>query len=294
VVWCLWLLIQNTRHGLVPWRTAIRLAIAPTLLAVAGPLLAFQLVWKDYPTAIPLEAYRAVTLTVLGMSLILGFLMMAGATALIASAFPRAVYAGRAPHRRMYGADAAAAVAAAIGLGLFANRMGAWLIDRFHAQALLSISSPDLIASAAPAVAALAGAVRSTVLTAAVVGALALLWRRLPRRWMRGPALLLAPFASLPSGIQTPGEFALHYGVALLAVACALAFCLWFARENYLAYALVLWFMALRPALSELFGNANPSLHAQGRMVAGVLALSLVWAVSPAIGRGPRAETAVP
>ena len=62
-------------------------------------------------------------------------------------------------------------------------------------------------------------------------------------------------------------------------------FCLCFARKNYLAYALVLWAMALRPAMKELFGNANPALERQGWMVAGVLALSVVWALAPALRR---------
>jgi hypothetical protein len=62
-------------------------------------------------------------------------------------------------------------------------------------------------------------------------------------------------------------------------------FCLCFARKNYLAYALVLWAMALRPALAELFGNANPALERQGWMVAGVLAVTVVWAVAPALRR---------
>jgi hypothetical protein len=34
-----------------------------------------------------------------------------------------------------------------------------------------------------------------------------------------------------------------------------------------------------------LFGNANPALERQGWMVAGVLAVSVVWAVAPALRR---------
>jgi hypothetical protein len=60
-------------------------------------------------------------------------------------------------------------------------------------------------------------------------------------------------------------------------------FCLCFARKNYLAYALVLWAMALRPALAELFGNGNPALERQGWMVAGALAVSVIWALAPAL-----------
>jgi hypothetical protein len=62
-------------------------------------------------------------------------------------------------------------------------------------------------------------------------------------------------------------------------------FCLVFARKNYLAYALVFWAMALRPAMMELFGNGNPALDRQGWIVAGVFAVSVVWAVAPALRR---------
>jgi 4-amino-4-deoxy-L-arabinose transferase-like glycosyltransferase len=77
--------------------------------------------------------------------------------------------------------------------------------------------------------------------------------------------------------------------MAAIWAGCAVLFCLLFARRNYLAYALVLWAMALHPAMMELFGNANPALDRQGWMVAAVLAVSVVWAVAPALRR--RANT---
>ena len=285
LVWAVWLLIGNTRQGLVPWRKAIRLAVVPALATVVGPLLAMQLTLESYPTAIPLETYRVVTYTILGMSAIFAFLLLTGAGAFLASFYPEGVGALGAAYRRACGKDAAAAVLAAIGLALLSYQSEAWLMDRFHAQALFSISSPDMIASAAPAAAALAGAVRSTLLRAAIAGVLVLLWGHLPRRWMRAAAVLAAPFVILPSGIHTPGEFALAYGVALIPVVGAVIFCRYFARENYLAYLLALWTLGLQPAMAVLFGNANPSLHTQGWIVAAVLAATLVWAVAPAFAR---------
>ena len=65
--------------------------------------------------------------------------------------------------------------------------------------------------------------------------------------------------------------------------------CLWIARRNYLAYVLLLWMIALRSPMMQLFGNANPALQIQGWALAGVLAVSILWAVWPALGR--KAET---
>jgi hypothetical protein len=89
----------------------------------------------------------------------------------------------------------------------------------------------------------------------------------------------------LPGGVRTAGEFGLHYGLALITIGCAVAFCLWFGRRNWLAYALVLWLLALRRPLMELLGNGNASLDAQGWIVAAVMAVSVMWAVAPGLGR---------
>ena len=61
-----------------------------------------------------------------------------------------------------------------------------------------------------------------------------------------------------------------------------------FARHNWLAYGVVLWVAALRSPLSQLFGNGNASLEAQGWIVAVVLGVSFLWAIAPAFWR-PRA-----
>jgi hypothetical protein len=101
----------------------------------------------------------------------------------------------------------------------------------------------------------MADAVRSVLILGAVLGVFVLLARRAPRRWMTIPLGLLAVFAILPMDIHTPGEFALHYGYGCLALAAGVLFCGRLARDNYLAYALVLWAiapsLARRPAVPE-------------------------------------------
>jgi hypothetical protein len=105
------------------------------------------------------------------------------------------------------------------------------------------------------------------------------------KRWLLALLALAALFARLPAEIRTPGEFLLQYGEAAVAGGCAVLFCLWIARRNYLAYALVLWMLALRAPMMQLFGNANPGLQMQGWALGGVLAVSILWAVAPALGR---------
>ena len=192
------------------------------------------------------------------MSVVFGFLLMAAAAALLTSFFPDCLASLRAAHRRFLGVDAAFALMAAAGFALLLQRGSAILMNRFHAHALFSIDAPELIVSAAPAVAAIAAALRSTLTNAAMLGVIALIAARFPKPWMIALMGLLAAFTMLPQDIRTAGEFALHYGIALMTVAAAAVFVMYFARSNYLAYALVLWVMALRGPLAELSAPPSP------------------------------------
>jgi len=81
---------------------------------------------------------------------------------------------------------------------------------------------------------------------------------------------------------HTPAEFALQYGLAFVGAGAYALFCMWFARDNYLAYALALWMMALRTPLAQLFATTNPALQIQGWIIAAAVALTVVWAAYPA------------
>jgi hypothetical protein len=285
VVFGLWLVIQNIRKRLVRWGAAIRLALPATLLFAVGLLLSAGIMLREYDTAMPIETFQAIMYTGLLMTVIFAFLFLGGAAALVTSCYPESVAALRAANRGLLGLDAAAAALAAIGLMVLLSQLNAILMDRFHRQALFSIGSPDLIVSAAPAVAAVAGAARSVLMNAAAVALIALIIQRLPKRWMIAPLAALALFANLSGEIRTPGEFALQYGMAMIWAGCAVLFCLSFARKNYLAYALALWMLALRTPMMQLFGTGNPALERQGWMVAGVLAVTVAWAVAAAMRR---------
>jgi hypothetical protein len=220
------------------------------------------------------------------MTVIFAFIMMAAAAALLLSLFPQSVASLRAANRRALAVDAVFALAAAVGISVALSQLRAVLMGLFPAQALFSIDSPDLIVSSGPAIAALADAVRSTLMSAAGLAAIVLAVREAPKRWMLAPLALVALFVFLSPETHTPAEFALQYGLAFLRVGCYALFCLWFARHNYLAYALAFWMMALRSPLAQLFATANPALHVQAWIIAGAMALTVVWAVYPAfVGR---------
>jgi membrane protease YdiL (CAAX protease family) len=285
VVYGLWLLIQATRKGLVRWGRAIRLAVPASLLFALGTVLSFELMLKGYNTAIPLETYQATMYIGLLMGVIFFFLALGAAAALITTFYPESVGAFRAANRGLLGLDAGAALLAAAGFEILLNQHDAILQYHHHAQALFAIGSPDLIVSRAPALAALASAVPSALMSAATLAFVAILVKKLPKWWMLALLALAALAMNLAEDIRTPGEFALQYAMAAIWAGCAVLFCLLFARKNYLAYALVLFIMELRPAMMALFGNANPALERQGWMVVGVMGALVVWALAPALRR---------
>jgi len=156
--------------------------------------------------------------------------------------------------------------------------LNALLNARLHAQALLSIGPPSLIATAAPAVAALAGGVIACVLLAGTLAVIVLIARRLSPHSILAPLALVALLAAVSQEVRTPGELALQYGMVLLTAAGAFVFCLWFSRSNYLAYVLVFGIGAAHSALAELIHSGNARLEMQGWVVAGVVVAAVAWA----------------
>ena len=155
----------------------------------------------------------------------------------------------------------------------------------FHEYAILSVGSPEIIASAAPAVAAVAGAARGMVTDAALLGLIALMAWQIEKPWMRVAGVLVALCASIPNQVRTPGEFLLHYALALVMAAAGIAFCRYFAGRNYLTYALLLWLMALRTPMLQLADTGNAALMAQAWLVAGVMAAGVIWGIAPLFSR---------
>lgn len=139
----------------------------------------------------------------------------------------------------------------------------------------------------------MANVVRAIFTRAALLALIVLAVRKLPKRWMLVPLLLLAVFALVSEDVRTPGEFALEYVLAFVGVACAIAFCVWFARLNYLAYMLVLGMGAVHEAMAELLHSGNAGLETQGWIVLGAVLLGIAWAVGPGlISPGDRQHSA--
>ena len=271
------------------WGLTIRIAVPVALLAALGPLLSIELMLQGYDTAIPLQTFQATMYIVILMSVVFGFLLTGGAVALLTSFYSESMAALRRANRRLLGLDAAVALLATIGIGLLLHQIQALLLDRFHAQALFSVANSDLIVNKASALVAIADAVRSTLFSGAMLGTIApLIAGRLSRTWMKAPggsAGGVHPFAS--GYTDARGNWPCNTESRFDPGGCVATFARDSPGNNYLAYALVLWVLAFRGPLGELFGTSIPALHLQGWIAVAILAASVLWAVLPAMTGKP-------
>ena len=137
----------------------------------------------------------------LGMSVVFGFLVLAAAAAVVTTFFPEALAALKRTARATMALDALAAIAAGAGLSVAVHQLQALLVERFHAVAMLNVAGPDPIAGAAPALAAITGALRGMLSDTAILGLLALLVQRVKNRWPLGVQAVLGwGLKALPPG----------------------------------------------------------------------------------------------
>jgi len=291
IVFGLWVLIRQVRQGLVPWRRTLLLAVLPTVMTAIVLALSLQLtLYRGYQTYVPFETFVITTCVVLAMGVAFAYVMYGAASGFVLSFFPESVAALRAVGRRVLAVDAVVLLLLAVGLWHLCQELAEVLTDRLHAAAILTVDSPSLIGLPAPAVTAVANVVRAIFTRAAMLAVLALAVRKLPKRWMLAPLTLLAVCVLVSDEVRTPGEFALEYLLAFAGIVCALAFCLWFARNNYLAYMLILGMGAVHSALAELLHSGNAGLETQGWAVVAVVAVGIAWAVGPGLVRAARRD----
>jgi membrane protease YdiL (CAAX protease family) len=291
LVYALWLLIMGTRRGAVRWREALKIAAPGVALYPVAQLLLWALQVKDYDTAKPFQAFQVESLLDIFTGMVgTGLALVLGA-ALIATFYPRAVEELRRVNRRKLGLDAVCAAFAAVGIGLLWRHLDLWLTSQFHTHALPDVSAPEILASAAPALGALTDSVPTVILAGAALGLVTMLLFQVKRPWMLVTGILVALIGGVSYRVHTINEFALEYGIVLSIAAAVLAFCWYFGRRNYLAYALVLWLGALAGPTAELFCSGNGTMQGHGWVLVLVMAITVIWVASPVLStRGDRAS----
>src|SRR5262249_45126902 len=201
-------------------------------------------------TAISLQTFEMQAAVSVLIVLIGSFLAVTCGTALLMGIAPDGMAVLRAENRRRLGLDALLAAALGVVLLFSVSSIHSILQNRFHAQAVPGSSPPANFALTTPAAAVLVGAPGATLARLAVLALAAYAVSRIRRRWAVLVLGLLVVAAMTPGQVHTPGEFALEGAASLVTMAALVAYCLWVARDNYLAYVLAVWgWVLLREAV---------------------------------------------
>jgi hypothetical protein len=288
----LWLIVQRTRKHELRWRNVVKISVPVSVLGVLGSISTAPLFLRRYDTAIPIETFRVMMIAGVAISGVGLFLWLACCAAVLLAVKPDCLTALNGAHRRGVMADTLITVAVGIALAVLASRCEWFLIDRFHANAVVSANSPDNFGAILPAVSATAAAFQGALFGLAL---LALIWYAVSavrRRWMIAVVALSAVAALVPGQAHTVRELALHYTIVVLAAGAVFLFARVFARGNPLAYLLVVLTLGLGRRALTLIAQPNSAVRAQGWAVLVVAALVLAWAVMPALssGRGERGQ----
>jgi hypothetical protein len=240
---------------------------------------------QAYSTAVPIETFRIVMATGVGMGAVGLFLGLACAAGLIVALHPGAGAALRATSRRAAAVDALCAAALAAGLAAAVTQAGVLARGLFHAQALFSPEAPTTLGAVFPAVAAAGGGAQDTLFRLSLVALAAFVLRWAGRSGGRVVLLILAVIiVTASTHVQTRAELMLEAALTVAAIAAVMGFA-WFARANALAWALEVWTLAMGGRALPLLAQPATAFQVQGWIVAAAWAAVMAWAVAPALGR---------
>ena len=280
----LWLIVQRTRKRELRWGNIMRVAVPVAALGLLGAISDAPLALRNYDTAMPLETFRAVMIAGIVIGALGLFLGMACCAGLLFAVRPESLAALKPAHRRAVLADSLIALAVAAALATLLSQCEWFVIDRFHAQAVLSAGSPDIFGTISPAVSATAGAFESAIFELALLAfigyAAGLLARR---RWQTGVLALAGIAAFVPSQVHTAAEFALHYAILLATAGAIWLFVRGFAGGNALAYLLAVLTLGLGRRALMLLEQPYDGFRTQGWLVLVLLVMIVGWVVKPAL-----------
>jgi membrane protease YdiL (CAAX protease family) len=282
------ILIQRTRKGEVRWRPVLFLSAPFSVATFTAFLLTLHLMWQNYQTAIPFGMFRIVIVSSAVMALVFTFLMVCGSLVAITVLRPGALTAFGGAARRAFGADALLAALLAVGLAAIVQRCHALLENLLHAYATVEVAAPTQIASLSPLLSILSSALGSIPMNLAGLAVAVYLIGHVRARWMPIPIAVLAAMAMASQEVRTPAELAFAAALAVLPLVAVVVFVVFFARDNWLAYALAVLAFDLNGGAARLFAEPNPALQIQAWLLVAILTIVLAWVALPAFRGKPQ------
>jgi hypothetical protein len=230
------LFLRIVRRPEFRWKSLLAPVTIVAPVAAAGVANGFPVLFRAYPTQIPLTAFEFSIGVVLLIGLIVLLCGVGIAFVLFSGARPGW---GRARLAGSLGDALARAAVAAIGLAGLTRLVG-FLAARFPAAFSFDPSLPGSLETAIPAIGPPWAAVRSTIGLAAVVAVLALALRhpffqKPLGRWL---GILMALVAVIPTSFHSSPEFLASFGTPVVVIAYLAAMTCFLLKDHVGAWVL--------------------------------------------------------
>ena len=278
------LFVRQVRHGALPWRTALPIAIALTVLVALSELNTLATVEHAYSTSIPLGTFWLQVGAALILAPILAGLAAWLLVAFALSLFPEGQRLLRRSATRAWRRDAAIAVVLTLAMAFAFKNLHAFLTSRLPTYFFPETSLvPGHLATWSPALAFLFAAIVGSVLATAAVAVLIAVfrsgWSR--RAWWMWAGLLLLVIALGPAHAHSVREFLAVWVYEAVSLALFIWIIAAFYHDNALAYLAAIFAVLVISPVIQLLSQAA-ALYRWHGLLLGVLSLAILgWLLLP-------------
>ncbi|MBI3949010.1 MAG: CPBP family intramembrane metalloprotease [Acidobacteria bacterium] len=279
--------ITSARHGLIPWRPTLWLALGITGIVFLDVLNNLPLLYQDYETSIA-PTVHLVTKTAESVRALVGvFIAAIFGLGLGTALYPQMLQLLRPPHRGRLARDASISALLVIGAMFGFDQVRSLLVNRFPAATTIPSSLiPRDLDTALPALSHLASAVFGTLVVVIMVGLIV----HVTQRYLKNPigmilALLMVMPLLVPNQARTGGEFLFNLATVGLSIGGALALVRGVLRNNLLAYPASVFLVMCFQSGYDLTSQSTAFFIINGQILFAIVAAVIVWLIHSRSGQ---------
>ncbi|MFB3923851.1 MAG: CPBP family intramembrane glutamic endopeptidase [Terriglobia bacterium] len=274
------LFVRQIRHGEIHWRPAGVIGALVAIVFALAQLNQLPRFYQAYDTSQPMTAFWVAIVASLVIVPIVAGLLACLLIGLATSLYPQALMVFQGIARHAWRRDAAVAAVLSLAAAAGLSRLGDFAATHFHTVAPVRIEIvPDFFDALWPGAAYIfRGTLYAFFLPAIVGGVVYLLKYGLERRaiwvWLLGVLVLLSVG---PSRAHSGAEYLAGGFAALLQLLVAVAFIVFFFRDNVLAYVAAAFCLPLAEPLVSLLTQPAAFFRLNGALLAVFVCLVLAW-----------------
>jgi len=278
------LFVGQVRHGALPWRAALPVAVVLAVLVVLSELNTLATLEQEYSTSIPLGTFWLQVGAVLILEPILAGLGTWLLVAFALSLFPEGQRLLRRSATHVWRRDAAIAVVLTLAMTFAFKNLHALLTARLPKYFIPEINLvPGHLETWSPALAFLFSALLESVLAAASVAVVIAVFRSgwLRRAWWMWAALLLLIIALGPTHAHSVREFLAVWIYEVVSFAAFVWIITAFFRDNALAYLAAVFAVLVVSPIVQLLSQAAGLYRWNGLLLGALSLIVLGWLLLP-------------